>query len=387
MEALHFRHLDVIECDGVPARGIEQRKARPWQRESHPRADVRRRRIAGAGIGLRTRLGLDQHVAEPRGDNGVFAERLVRVELDRGRTRRVGGHHRDQVGAHPEHAGSIMAEHGCGFGEAGREPHAQTRAHELRPTVAERDMARQQVHRWVADEARDPYARRVEPDLGGRPGLLDATRIDHGDLVADRQRLHRVRGAPDCGGRARRCQLADLVAQLVAQLGVEMGDGLVEQCHGGPLHQGPRKRDALFLSARKRRRQPPREMADFQELEQRIDTGGLVGTAVGGHQRRHHVLPHRHVRIERVGLEHVGDVPRLRGHSRDIPAADATDAVVWRLQSCNDPAERRLARAVLATERVHLALFQGECHIRQRLDGAEAFADIAYCLLYTSRCV
>jgi hypothetical protein len=62
-------------------------------------------------------------------------------------------------------------------------------------------------------------------------------------------------------------------------------------------------------------------------------------------EREAHVLGHGHVRVQRVGLEHHGDVPALRRDVGDVAAADQDAALVDVLQAGEHAQRRGLARA------------------------------------------
>ena len=68
------------------------------------------------------------------------------------------------------------------------------------------------------------------------------------------------------------------------------------------------------------------------------------------------VLADGHVRVERVGLEHHGDVAVLRRHVGDVTVADADRAVVDRFEPGEHPQRRRLAAARRSDEDEELAV-------------------------------
>ena len=76
----------------------------------------------------------------------------------------------------------------------------------------------------------------------------------HGDPLAHGQRLELVGRGVQHGRAEIAVQPLELGPHVVAQLGVEVGQGLVEQQQLGPAHQGAADRDALLLAARRRRR-------------------------------------------------------------------------------------------------------------------------------------
>ena len=239
------------------------------------------------------------------------------------------------------------------------------------------DASRKQVHRRIADEACHPHRRRPAPQLLRRGDLLDAARVDDGNAIRDRQRFHRIGRAPERRRWPRRDDAADLGAQLVAQLGVEMGDRLVEQRHGGPLDEGARERDPLLLAAGQLGRQPRTQVAYLEEIQQDVDAADVGPATVRRDQRRHHVLPHRQVRIKRVGLEHVGDAARGRRNRGDIPPGDAADTRVRCLETRDDPAERRLAGSRRTGDGKQFARARRQRNLVQRPDGGERLGNVA----------
>ena len=109
--------------------------------------------------------------------------------------------------------------------------------------------ARAGQHVGLAEELRHPARARALVDLLGRADLLDAPVAQHGDRVGERERLGlvvrdqqraRAGGAQDRG---------DLLAQRLAQPGVERGERLVEQHDLGVGGERARQRDALALAA------------------------------------------------------------------------------------------------------------------------------------------
>ena len=70
-------------------------------------------------------------------------------------------------------------------------------------------------------------------DLLRRAVLLQPAAVDHGDLVGQRQRLGLVVGDVDEGDAGAALQVLQLAAHLLAELGVEVGQRLVEQEDSG----------------------------------------------------------------------------------------------------------------------------------------------------------
>ena len=83
----------------------------------------------------------------------------------------------------------------------------------------------------------------------GVPSLLDAAVVHHHDAVGGDHRLGLVVRDVDRGVAELVVQAADLEAHLLAQVGVEVGQRLVEQQHLRLDHQRARQRHALLLAA------------------------------------------------------------------------------------------------------------------------------------------
>src|SRR5690606_7567119 len=116
----------------------------------------------------------------------------------------------------------------------------------------------------------------------------------------------------------------DLLARLHTVLGVEVGKRLVEQEHLWLAHDRATDRDALALTARKLMRlalEHERESEDVGSLgDAALDLGLRL---VAELECEGHVVAHGHMRIERVVLEHHGDVAPGR---RDVIHDALTDA-------------------------------------------------------------
>jgi hypothetical protein len=86
-------------------------------------------------------------------------------------------------------------------------------------------------------------------EVHGRALLDDAAAAHDRDPVRHGHRLFLVVSHVDRRDPERALQLADLVSHLYAQLGVEIGQRLVEQQHARPDDDRARERDALLLAA------------------------------------------------------------------------------------------------------------------------------------------
>ena len=98
--------------------------------------------------------------------------------------------------------------------------------------------------------SRDADVLRVFVDLGGRADLEQLAPDHDSDTTRHRHRLGLVMGHVDKGGFELAMQLGDLGAHMYAQLGIEVGQRLVEQKPERLTHDGASDRHALPLAAR-----------------------------------------------------------------------------------------------------------------------------------------
>ena len=106
----------------------------------------------------------------------------------------------------------------------------------------------------LAHEAGEERRRRPLVEVARGALLLDAAGVHDDDAVGHRHRLLLVVRDVDHGEAEPLLQLADLLAHLAAQPGIEVAERLVEQQHRRLQHQGAGHRDALLLAAREFRR-------------------------------------------------------------------------------------------------------------------------------------
>ena len=109
----------------------------------------------------------------------------------------------------------------------------------------------------------------------------------------------------------RRCSALDLAAHRQPERGVEVGERLVEQEQLRRLDQRPGQRHALLLAARElvgHRSSSPRPGPGPRP---RPAPGPLLARRLLEAEREEDVLAHRHVRVERIGLEDDADVAVL----------------------------------------------------------------------------
>ena len=213
-----------------------------------------------------------------------------------------------------------------------------------------------------ADEVGDEHVGRRVVDLLGRAELADLAGAHHGDAIAERQRLVLVVGDEDRRHRDLPLQRLQPHPGPVAQLGVEVGERLVEQQQARRRRQRPGQRDALLLAARQLVRVALGQVAELDEL-QHLAHPLLLGRALDPPQpeRVADVLGDGHVRPDRVRLEHDAALPLLRRHERlgraveHDAVADRDAAGVGAVQAGDRPQRRRLPAPARAEQRQQLA--------------------------------
>ena len=158
-------------------------------------------------------------------------------------------------------------------------------------------------------------------------------------------------------------EAGDLASHLHAQFRIQVRERLVEQEHIRLAHQSASQRDALLLPAREMPGLAVEQTAEAKQLRRLPDAGVDVGPRHAAElQPERHVLEHAHVRIQRVVLEHHGDVPVLRGDVVDDALADAHFAGRNRLEPGDHAEGRALATPGGADEHDKLSVRHREIH-------------------------
>jgi hypothetical protein len=177
----------------------------------------------------------------------------------------------------------------------------------------------------------------------------------------------------------------DAVAQLrefdpgaVAERRVEVGQRLVEQEQLRVLDDRSADRDPLPLPARHLPRLFVEVRRNLEHLGGRGDPPlNLVARRARVLEAEGHVLPHRHVRIERIGLEHHCQVPLARRERVDAAAVQPHLARIRGFKAGDDAEQGRFAATGRAEKGDELARLHLERDAVQDQRVAEGFANVA----------
>ena len=171
-------------------------------------------------------------------------------------------------------------------------------------------------------------------------------------------------------------QALELDPHLGAQLGVEVGERLVEQEHLRVAHDAAAERDALLLAAGQLARLAVEQFADPEDLHRALD---LLADAGLGHlpiaQPEGEIVVDAHVLVERVVLEHHRDVAVLGRQVVDHALADRDGAGADLLEPGDHAQRRRLAAARWPDQHHELLVLDHEVDVAHRGDRAIALAD------------
>ncbi len=163
-----------------------------------------------------------------------------------------------------------------------------------------------------ADEPRDEDRGRPVVDIHRRADLVGDAGVHDDQPVGQRHRLDLVVRDVDRRDGELALQALDLEPHLHAQLGIEVGERLVEQEDRRLAYDGAAHRDPLALAAGELARQPLEQLLELERLGRLAHAPvDVVLGQLPDLQAVGHVPVHAHVRIERVVLEHHRDVAVL----------------------------------------------------------------------------
>ncbi len=159
-------------------------------------------------------------------------------------------------------------------------------------------------------------------------------------------------------------QARDLDSGRDAQRRVEIRQRLVEQEHVGLAHDRAADRDPLALAAGEIARIAAEQLVEPQHARGLGDAAVALGRRDAGElEAEGHVLADVHMRIERVGLEHHGDLALGRRERVDEPVADIDVARGRRVEPGDHPEKRRLAAAGRADQHQEFAVLDDEIDV------------------------
>ncbi len=171
-------------------------------------------------------------------------------------------------------------------------------------------------------------------------------------------------------------QLGDLDARVDPERRIEIAERLVEQEHGRLAHDGAADGDPLALPAGEVARPAIEVRGELQRL------GGAAHAPVdlrpvrlGEAQAEGHVLVDAHMRIERVGLEHHGDLALGRRHVVDLAPADGDLAGRDPLQPGDQAQKRRFPATRRPDKDDELAILHVEIDVVEDLRRPEGLVD------------
>ena len=175
-------------------------------------------------------------------------------------------------------------------------------------------------------------------------------------------------------------QAPDLELELLAELLVERAERFVHEDDGRSVDHAPGERDALLLAAGELPRMTAPDPGELHHVEHALDLAADRRLVLLAHaQRERDVLVHRHVREQRVVLEHHAQIAPVGRHVGAEPPVD-THLAAFGLDEAGDQHQHRgLARAGGPEQGEELALAHvdvGACERDDRTVGLAQVADL-----------
>ena len=173
-------------------------------------------------------------------------------------------------------------------------------------------------------------------------------------------------------------QLAQPGPELLADLGVEGPERLVEQEHPRLDGQGPGQGHALALPAGELGGVPVRQVRDAHQIEQFVDPRPDLGLGTAPDlEPEGHVPTHRQVAEGRVVLEAEADPPVAHRNGGHVLAVDLDGAGVGHLQAGDDPQQGGLAAAARSKQGGQGPLGDLEGHVVESDGVSEPLGDVS----------
>ena len=221
----------------------------------------------------------------------------------------------------------------------------------------------------MADEIGDELRLREAVDPRRLVLLLHVAGVHHGDPVRQRERLGLVVRHVDERDADLLLQVDELDLHLLAQLGIERRQRLVEQQHRRMRDERPRDGHALLLAAGQLVRIALAETREPNVGERFGDfRADLPARRLRHLERKRDVALDGHVRKERVALEHRAHRPVFGRPVGEILPVEQDAASIGQVEARDHAQERRLAASGRPEQREEFPRVDREAHA---VDGSE----------------
>ena len=203
--------------------------------------------------------------------------------------------------------------------------------------------------------------------------MLNDAVLHHRHFVAQGHRFDLVVGHVDGGGFQTLVHQLHFGTHLDPQLGVEVGQRFVEQVDLRPARQGTAHGHALLLATGQLARLAVEQVFDLQQLGHARHFGVDVGLRhLADLEAELDVLAHAHGRVQRVGLEHHGDVTVLGAHAAHVLITDHDRAAGDGLKAGDAVHQRGFTAARRADQDQELAFLDRQFDVLQGVGQAGA---------------
>ena len=207
-------------------------------------------------------------------------------------------------------------------------------------------MTSYQIHGGRPHEGGDVGVGGAVVDVVRRAQLLQHAALHHGDAAAQGHGLDLVVGDIDAGDAAALVQAFDFGPHFHAQLGIQVGQRLVEQKQLWLTGEGAAHRHPLALAAAELGGATVEQMFDLQHGGDLADALLALGLGDFSHfQRKTDVVGHAHRGVERVALKDHRNVALGGGHANDVALTDAYRPFGGFFQARDDVQQRAFATA------------------------------------------
>src|SRR5690554_1243606 len=240
-------------------------------------------------------------------------------------------------------------------------------------TVALED-ALKDVH--LTDKTRDIGARRLIEDLLRRSLLLEASFVDHEDLIRNSERLILIVRDKNRGHADFIVELSEPLPELLSDLGVDGGKGLVEEQKFWRWCERAGKRHTLTLPSRELRGIALLEAFEpdkFDELH-RPSSRNLTRRLPDLEAERH-VFLDGEMPKKRVMLEYEADLSRASVQVRRIEIVKMDASGIGLFEPCKDAQDGALSATGCAKECDQASAFDLEAEIANDLKITEALME------------